>query len=123
MFKLNLYILKLSRFSKEKMLSLSNTRNQNGYIFRKTIWFRYIIFFVLGSLLLCCSEKEHLPDPIDRDLPKLKIEGKITALINYSATSYFIYKGEPMGFEYELLKKYAKSAQLELEVVPIKKHG
>ena len=120
MFKLNLYILKLSRFSKEKMLSLSNTRNQNGYIFRKTIWFRYIIFFVLGSLLLCCSEKEHLPDPIDRDLPKLKIEGKITALINYSATSYFIYKGEPMGFEYELLKKYAKSAQLELEVVPIK---
>jgi len=102
------------------MFSLSYAANEMSFIFRKFIWSRYIIFFVLGSLLLCCSEKEHLPDPIDRDLPKLKIDGKITALINYSATSYFIYKGEPMGFEYELLKKYAKSVQLELEVVPIK---
>lgn len=80
----------------------------------------YIIFFVLGLLILSCSEKEHLPDPIDRDLTHLKIDGKITALINYSATSYFIYKGQPMGFEYELLKKYAQSEGLALEVVPIK---
>lgn len=79
-----------------------------------------IYVFVLVSLFLGCSENEHLPNPIDRDLPKLKLDGKITALINYSATSYFIYKGQPMGFEYELIKLYAQSEGLELDVLPIK---
>lgn len=70
--------------------------------------------------MLYCSDDEQLPDPIKRDLAQLKFDGKITALINYSATSYFIYKGQPMGFEYELLNKYAQSENLMLEVVPIK---
>lgn len=34
-------ILILSRFSEEKMFSMSNTRNQSVSIFRKPIWFRY----------------------------------------------------------------------------------
>lgn len=80
----------------------------------------YISFVCLGILLFRCSEKDQLPDPIHSDLAHLKIKGKITALINYSATSYFIYKGQPMGFEYELLNKYAQTQQLLLEVVPIK---
>lgn len=70
--------------------------------------------------MLCCSDDEQLLDSIKRDLAQLKFDGKITALINYSATSYFIYKGQPMGFEYELLNKYAQSENLMLEVVPIK---
>lgn len=57
---------------------------------------------------------------IHRDLDSIVTVGKLKALINYSSTSYFIYKGAPMGFEYELLKKYADYIKVELEVIPIK---
>ncbi|OFY92832.1 MAG: hypothetical protein A3K10_14530 [Bacteroidetes bacterium RIFCSPLOWO2_12_FULL_31_6] len=57
---------------------------------------------------------------INRDLDSIVTVGKLKALINYSSTSYFIYKGAPMGFEYELLKKYADHIKVELEVIPIK---
>lgn len=39
-----------------------------------------------------------------RDLATIKKDGKLTALTTYSNTSYFLYRGQPMGFEYELLK-------------------
>ncbi len=62
----------------------------------------------------------NLPRPVKKDLKEIRADGKIKALINYSATSYFIYRGQPMGFEYELLNQYAKSQGVELEVIPIK---
>lgn len=65
------------------------------------------------------STKEKRPI-IDRDINKIKTQGTLKALINYSSTSYFIYKGIPMGFEYELLKKYTSHIGVDLEVIPIK---
>jgi membrane-bound lytic murein transglycosylase F len=55
-----------------------------------------------------------------KDLDSIKTLGKLKAFINYNATSYFIYKGNPMGFEYELLKKYAEHINVKLDVIPIK---
>ncbi len=52
-----------------------------------------------------------------RDLDKILAEGKIRAVTNVNQTSYFIYKGEPMGFHFELLKKFADHLDLELEVI------
>lgn len=52
-----------------------------------------------------------------RDLDVILADGKIRAVTNISQTSYFIYKGEPMGFHFELLKKFADHLELELEVV------
>ena len=53
---------------------------------------------------------------IKRDLEEIRSEGKLRALVAYSATGYFLYKGQPMGYEYELLKRLAASLDLELEV-------
>jgi len=55
-----------------------------------------------------------------KDLDSIENEGKLRALLEYNGTSYFLYKGNPMGFEYELLKKYANHMNLKLEVIPIK---
>src|SRR5690606_27134355 len=52
-----------------------------------------------------------------KDLDSIKTHGKLRALTTYSATSYFLYRGEPMGFEYELLKKFTDYLGLELELV------
>ena len=51
-----------------------------------------------------------------RDLTEIKKKGKLTALIAYSGTSYFLYKGRPMGYEYELLEKLADHFQLDLDL-------
>ena len=54
---------------------------------------------------------------VDRDLDAIKEDGVLRALVVYSSTSYFLYKGQAMGFEYELLKKLAEHLDLELELV------
>lgn len=50
------------------------------------------------------------------DLPQILERGKLTVLAENSSTSYFIYKGKKMGFEYELLKLFAQHIGVELEV-------
>ncbi|MBD3223961.1 MAG: transporter substrate-binding domain-containing protein [Caldithrix sp.] len=59
---------------------------------------------------------EKLPKPVKIDYDQIKKRGKLVALTGYSATSYFIYRGQPMGYEYELLQKLADNFGLELEV-------
>ena len=51
------------------------------------------------------------------DLPQIKERGKLVVLTENSSTSFFIYRGEPMGFEYELLERLAEHLDLELEIV------
>lgn len=56
-------------------------------------------------------------DPVDFDLDRIKERGVLRAIIDNNSTSYFIYKGEPMGYEYELLTRFAESQGLKLELV------
>ena len=53
---------------------------------------------------------------IDRDLDSLLINKRMVVMTKNSSTSYYIYKGQPMGFEYDVLKAYATELGLELEV-------
>ena len=43
-------------------------------------------------------------------------KGKLTVLAENSTTSYFMYKGKQMGFEYELLKLFVEDLGIELEI-------
>jgi membrane-bound lytic murein transglycosylase F len=58
-----------------------------------------------------------LENSVDRDLDAIKKDGVLKALVVYSSTSYFLYKGQPMGFEYEILKRLAEHLDLKLEIV------
>lgn len=80
-----------------------------------------IIYLLLFLIIACTSNNQKKKkQQVDRDIDTIKSEKKLKALINYSSTSYFIYKGIPLGFEYELLKKYTEHIGVELEVIPIK---
>ena len=68
------------------------------------------IFFVIFLYLFNCSK------PIEIDLEQIKERGKLIAITGYSANSYFIYKGQPMGYEFELLSRLAIELNLELEI-------
>ena len=77
-----------------------------------------ILFFVLVLAAFACSDsleevvevkppsspellKESL---VCRDLSTIREDGKLVAITSYSSTSFFVYRGELMGFEYELLQ-------------------
>lgn len=51
------------------------------------------------------------------DLDKIKERGVLKAITTYGSTSYFIYRGRPMGYEYELLNRLAKDLDVELEII------
>ena len=53
---------------------------------------------------------------VARDLSQIKEDGKLTVITIYNSTSYFLYRGKPMGFEYELVKKLAEHLKLELDI-------
>ena len=61
-----------------------------------------------------------LPEPIDRDLGDIYARDTLVVLTSYTSTSYFLYRGEPMGFEFELLRAFAddQSITFVIEVVP-----
>ncbi|MCB0315593.1 MAG: transporter substrate-binding domain-containing protein, partial [Calditrichaeota bacterium] len=56
---------------------------------------------------------------VDIDLDEIRRRGKLVALSGYGANSYFIYKGEPMGFEYELLQSLSRHLEVDLEIVVV----
>ena len=87
--------------------------------------------FLLLFLVISCSsdpaaEEDDTPVPVvgaireplvNRDLDAIKKDGKLTAITVYNSTSYFLYRGKPMGFEFELLSRLAKDLGLEMEIV------
>ena len=78
-------------------------------------------FFAFCFLLHSCSSNEEKKDNStttfnSTDLPGILKKGKLVILAENSSTSYFIYRGKKMGFEYELLREFAEEIGLILEV-------
>ncbi len=51
-----------------------------------------------------------------RDLDAIRQRGYLEALLDNNSVSYFIYKGRPMGYEYELLQRLAAHLNVELKI-------
>ena len=47
----------------------------------------------------------------------MRERGKLIAVTDFNSTNYFIYRGEPMGFHYELLKQFSEYLNLNLEII------
>lgn len=64
---------------------------------------------------------EHYGDNSDAlatdDFDKVKQRKYIRVLLRNDSASYFLYRGELMGFEYELMKEFARYHDLRLEVM------
>lgn len=82
-----------------------------------------VTLILCAVLIASCSlsNRESVPDKktqkhIYRDLDSIKKSGVLRAMTTYSATSYFLYRGATMGFEYEMLKRFADYLGVELEI-------
>lgn len=77
----------------------------------------FIFAVLLTIVTFSCNTRtnEHTEIP-PHDLPQIEDSGKLVVLTLYSSTTYFIYRGEPMGFQYELAEQFARSLGVRLEV-------
>ena len=83
------------------------------------------LFLLLGLCTACHHKKEAHAEEQDTaryDLPQIREKGELTILTLYSSTSYFIYRGQDMGFQYELAEQFAQSLGLPLRI-EIAKNG
>lgn len=77
---------------------------------------KLVVVGILGMLLACNSvEKSETSKNFDFD--DIKKRGKLIAITDYNSTSYFIYRGTPMGYQYEMLQRLSKHLNLDLEIV------
>lgn len=51
------------------------------------------------------------------DLAGMKERGRLRMITRNNAMTYFIHRGRQIGFEYELMKRYAEQQNLRLEIV------
>lgn len=57
--------------------------------------------------------------PVSRDLAQIRERGSLVVLAPYNSTTYFIYQGQPLGYEYELLQGFAKELGVQLKMVVV----
>lgn len=96
----------------------------------KIIKIRHILFAIVTLFLVetreCVKGVIKIRDPQNggekkslSDLEAILRRGKLTVLAENNSTSYFVYKGEPLGYDYEMLNAYAKHLGVDLEVVVV----
>jgi membrane-bound lytic murein transglycosylase F len=83
-----------------------------------------VLILVLSLLGLSCYRGEgsrfrdvdELKQVQITDLEIIRQNGKLRVVTEFNSISYFIYRGQPMGFQYEMLQHLANHMGLELEV-------
>jgi len=62
-------------------------------------------------------EQVDRPKFVDNSFKEILERGKLVASIDYNSTNYFIYRGGPAGYEYEMLNAYANYIGVDLELL------
>ncbi|MDR2918136.1 MAG: transglycosylase SLT domain-containing protein [Tannerella sp.] len=77
---------------------------------------RQTFFILLPCILLCsCYGNKKEKEPTF-DFPEIIEKGEITAVTLNSSTSYFQYRMQPMGYEYDLIADFAATHNLKLNI-------
>src|SRR6185295_12234435 len=74
----------------------------------------------LALLFTDCTKKsaaDFTEEPqVSIDLAQIRERGFLQAIVDNNSISYFIYKGRPMGYEYELLQSLTRYLKIELKI-------
>ena len=97
---------------------------------KNLLWLRGLALLIISLVALIYYTGYAAPrssDPIQAEsvrpaqptttLDRIKAKGVLTALTRYNASSYFIYRGQLMGYDYELLRLLADHLGVELRII------
>lgn len=80
----------------------------------------FIVVLAIFIVCICCNKAPKanftVAPQVHLDLDQIIKRGYINVLVDNNSISYFIYKGQPMGYEYELLTLLARHLKVELKI-------
>ncbi len=74
-----------------------------------------LILVLMGACASPGDKSVKTGEPVD--LEEIRNRGTLNAVTDFNSTNYFIYRGQPMGYQYELLQHLADHLTLGLNVV------
>ena len=77
----------------------------------------------VDEYLLAHQFTRHRQQTFTDDLTGLKERRRLRMITRNNAMTYFIYRGQQIGFEYELMKRFASQHDLRLEIVIPNSHA
>lgn len=90
----------------------------------KSFVFRLFVLMIvfLTSVIISCDrnpEGSHNLVQLTKKpvIDQVRMRGKLIAVTQYNSLDYFLYHGEPAGYQFEMLKAFAQHLRVELEVV------
>lgn len=89
---------------------------------KKKPWHVFVLGIVFFYLPSCdqSSDQNNIDfweNPVDIDLDDIKERGFIRVVVDNSSTSYYIYRGKTMGYEFELLRNLATRLGVSLRII------
>ena len=82
-----------------------------------TLLFSILVLLLFG--VQCTFLERHFKDPYVLDLDGIKARGILRAAVDNNSTSYYIYRGGRMGYEFELLRDLGKRLEVEIEFIVV----
>jgi membrane-bound lytic murein transglycosylase F len=85
---------------------------------------KYYTFFIIPFILILilntisCNQSNTKSDQED-DIPvlhKIQESGVLKVAIDFNSINYFVYRGKPMGYQYELIQALCKNLQVKPEI-------
>ena len=95
----------------------------NQLMLKRIIGYSLSLFLMI-LVISSCNQKESSDQNSktlshkskDVVLTRILDENMLVATTDYNSTNYFVYRGEPMGYQYELLKSFADYLNVKLEI-------
>lgn len=78
---------------------------------KKLILLSFFIF-----ILSACGHKQQADIYRGYDLPQMRDSGELVVLTMNTSTSYFIYRGQEMGYQYELIQQFAENIGMKFRI-------
>lgn len=97
--------------------------NQAYALMHKNLYLLLISFILLGLGSCDQNHKKNHKKSVSQQqnkihhIEEIKKNGKLVAVTDFNSHGYFIYRGTPMGFQYELLNSFAKYMGVKLEIL------
>ncbi len=73
-----------------------------------------VLILVIGNT---CSRQEGRGSATPRNLDEIRKSGKLVAVTDNNSINYFIYRGEPMGYQYDMLQAFANYLGVKIDLV------
>lgn len=73
----------------------------------------------LSQAIYKAQRRAEMGPSIERDLAVIQQRDTLVVIAPYNSTTYFLYRAEPMGYEYELLKKFAEDMDVKIRMLVV----